>query len=172
VFDDPSIVKVLHGADYDITWLQRDFSIYIVNLFDTGQAARVLGHKSFKLSSLLQNYCQVLADKKYQLADWRQRPLTNEMLKYAREDTHYLLYIYDCLRKELLEAGAKQEHPHCLLKSVFQKSQALCLQQYKKPELKDYNYYMMIGRHSAIQTLQQISVLKALIKLRDYIART
>jgi exosome complex exonuclease RRP6 len=30
------------------------------------------------------------------------------MLKYAREDTHYLLYIYDCLRQQLLEKGAKQ----------------------------------------------------------------
>jgi len=27
------------------------------------------------------------------------RPLPEEYLRYAREDTHYLLYIYDCLRK-------------------------------------------------------------------------
>ena len=37
------VVKVLHGADSDIVWLQRDFGIYVTNLFDTGQAARVLG---------------------------------------------------------------------------------------------------------------------------------
>jgi exosome complex exonuclease RRP6 len=24
-------------------WLQRDFGVYVVNLFDTGQAARVFG---------------------------------------------------------------------------------------------------------------------------------
>ena len=42
VFDDHSKVKVLHGADSDIGWLQRDFGIYVVNMFDTGQAARVL----------------------------------------------------------------------------------------------------------------------------------
>jgi exosome complex exonuclease RRP6 len=40
VTTDPSIVKVLHGADSDIVWLQRDFGLYIVNLFDTGQASR------------------------------------------------------------------------------------------------------------------------------------
>ena len=34
---------MLHGADSDIVWLQRDFGIYVVNLFDTGQASRVLG---------------------------------------------------------------------------------------------------------------------------------
>ena len=26
----------------DIVWLQRDFGLYIVNMFDTGQAARLL----------------------------------------------------------------------------------------------------------------------------------
>jgi exosome complex exonuclease RRP6 len=36
VFDDPSKVKVLHGSDSDIGWLQRDFGIYVVNMFDTG----------------------------------------------------------------------------------------------------------------------------------------
>ena len=36
VFDDPTITKVLHGANSDVMWLQRDFGIYIVNMFDTG----------------------------------------------------------------------------------------------------------------------------------------
>jgi len=27
----------MHGAGRDIIWLQRDFSIYVCNLFDTGQ---------------------------------------------------------------------------------------------------------------------------------------
>jgi exosome complex exonuclease RRP6 len=43
VFADPRIVKVLHGADSDIIWLERDFDIYIVNLFDTYHACKVLG---------------------------------------------------------------------------------------------------------------------------------
>jgi exosome complex exonuclease RRP6 len=30
-FTDPRIVKVLHGANSDILWLQRDFGVYIVN---------------------------------------------------------------------------------------------------------------------------------------------
>lgn len=40
----------------------------------------------------------VQADKKYQLADWRVRPLSDELMLYARSDTHYLLYIYDRLK--------------------------------------------------------------------------
>ena len=55
------------------------------------------------------------ADKKYQLADWRIRPLEAEMLKYAREDTHFLLYIYDCMRLELIEKGAGTQNTNQFL---------------------------------------------------------
>lgn len=65
IFDNPQILKVLHGSDSDIEWLQRDFGLYIVNLFDTGQASRILGLKSFSLAHLLLTYCKVIADKKY-----------------------------------------------------------------------------------------------------------
>jgi exosome complex exonuclease RRP6 len=36
VFSNPKILKVLHGSDMDVLWLQRDFGLYIVNMFDTG----------------------------------------------------------------------------------------------------------------------------------------
>lgn len=41
VFADPATLKVLHGAQNDCKWLQRDFHIYIVNMFDTQKAAQV-----------------------------------------------------------------------------------------------------------------------------------
>lgn len=37
VFLDEKKVKVFHGAFNDVVWLQRDFGIYIVNLFDTAK---------------------------------------------------------------------------------------------------------------------------------------
>jgi exosome complex exonuclease RRP6 len=37
VFTNPKILKVMHGSENDILWLQRDFGLYVVNLFDTGQ---------------------------------------------------------------------------------------------------------------------------------------
>ena len=65
--------QVFHGADKDIEWLQRDFGLYIVNMFDTGQAARVLNEARYSLAYLLHKYCQVEAQKQFQLADWRIR---------------------------------------------------------------------------------------------------
>ena len=53
----PKIVKLLHGADSDIGWLQRDFGLYIVHLWDTGRAARQLKFASASYAYLLQRYC-------------------------------------------------------------------------------------------------------------------
>ncbi|EIN12508.1 hypothetical protein PUNSTDRAFT_97267 [Punctularia strigosozonata HHB-11173 SS5] len=105
VFTDPRIVKVFHGAESDIQWLQQDFNVFVVGLFDTFHASKVLHFPRHGLASLLEMYCDFIADKRYQLADWRIRPLPQEMLDYARSDTHYLLYIYDHLRHALLERG-------------------------------------------------------------------
>ncbi|CAE6460321.1 unnamed protein product [Rhizoctonia solani] len=103
VLEDPKIVKVLHGAESDVIWLQRDFGLFIVGLFDTFHASRVLGFPKHSLAALLARYTDFIPDKQYQLADWRIRPLPEEMLHYARADTHFLLHIYDHLRNALLE---------------------------------------------------------------------
>ncbi|KAH9933267.1 ribonuclease H-like domain-containing protein [Amylocystis lapponica] len=111
VFTDPQIIKVFHGAESDIVWLQQDFNVYVVNLFDTYHASKVLQFPRHGLAALLDMYCDYTADKRYQLADWRIRPLPAEMLAYARSDTHFLLYIYDHLRNALLDrSGAAAIH--------------------------------------------------------------
>lgn len=47
---------MFHGAESDVKWLQRDFSIYVVNLFDTFLAAKQLRPPpaAFSLAHLLQ----------------------------------------------------------------------------------------------------------------------
>lgn len=51
-------------------------------------------------------------------------PLPEEMIQYARDDTHYLLYIYDKMREALWEGGNKQPTQ---LKVVWQRSRDICL---------------------------------------------
>ena len=52
------------------------------------------------------------------------RPLPQELIDYAREDTHYLLYIYDKMRYDLIERGNDQKN---LLKSALDNSKLTCL---------------------------------------------
>ncbi|GKF13521.1 RRP6-like protein 3 isoform X1, partial [Tanacetum coccineum] len=94
---------VFHGADNNVIWLQRDFHIYVVNLFDTVKACDVLSKPQRSLAYLLETYCGVTTNKFYQCKDWRQRPLPKDMLEYARMDAHYLLYVAEL---KLLKNGA------------------------------------------------------------------
>ena len=52
------------------------------------------------------------------------RPLPHYLLKYGREDTHYLLFIWDKMRNELLRRGNRQSN---LLLSVTDRSRDVCL---------------------------------------------
>ncbi|MDD2900611.1 MAG: HRDC domain-containing protein [Desulfuromonadaceae bacterium] len=105
---DPEIVVVMHGSDYDIRSLHRDFGIEVTNLFDTMIAARFLGIAEFGLAALLRARFGIELDKKYQKADWSKRPLSREMCAYAVADTSDLLPLYDQFRAELEHKGRLQ----------------------------------------------------------------
>ncbi|XP_030639916.1 exosome complex component 10 [Chanos chanos] len=167
-FTDPTIVKVFHGADSDIEWLQKDFSVYVVNMFDTHQAARALNLGRNSLDHLLKVYCNVDSDKRYQLADWRIRPLPEEMLKYARADTHYLLYVYDRLRADLLDAGNGQP---ALLQLVWTKSKDISLKKYVKPIYTEDSYMELYRKQKKIFNTQQLAAFRLLYGWRDKLAR-
>lgn len=103
IFANPHILKVFHGAFMDIIWLQRDLGLYVVSLFDTFHASRALGLPRHSLAYLLERFARFKTSKKYQLADWRVRPLSKAMNAYARADTHFLLNIYDQMKNTLIE---------------------------------------------------------------------
>lgn len=168
VFADPKIMKVLHGAEMDVQWLQRDFGLYLVGLFDTGQAARVLGLAHFSLAFLLRHYCRIEADKQFQLADWRVRPLPPEMVRYARGDTHYLLHVMDCMKRELLDRSNETAN---MLRSVFDRSKQVCLRRYEKPSYHEQSYLELYRKSRKTFNGRQLYALCHLYAWRDKIAR-
>ncbi|TCD63167.1 exosome nuclease subunit [Steccherinum ochraceum] len=196
VFTDPKIVKVFHGAESDIVWLQQDFNIYVVNLFDTFHASKVLAFPRHSLATLLEMYCDFSPDKRYQLADWRIRPLPKEMLDYARSDTHYLLYIYDNLRNALLDRSGSRSNtppepsssdsypPATLLREVLSRSEDTALRVYEK-ELYDQETGIGANGWDALarkwnrayltpnnaRSIQRLQVFKTVHSWRDQVAR-
>ncbi|KAL7562909.1 hypothetical protein ACA910_000281 [Epithemia clementina (nom. ined.)] len=161
----PQIVKLLHGADSDITWLQRDFGLYIVHLWDTGRAARALNLPSASYGSLLKRFCLsenhkdddndnddddttaslvksiVQGKQQFQLSDWRQRPLPLAMQQYAIADTHFLPYIAHCLKWELQH---QQSQSTILMQQVLDTSRQVSLIRYPGPPLFDPNGYQKL----------------------------
>ncbi len=105
LLESPQVEVVFHDADYDLRLLQQDYGWVTRNIFDTRIAAQLLGLKAFGLAALLERYFGVKLDKKHQRADWSMRPLTQDMLDYAAQDTLYLLGLRDRLKDELERAG-------------------------------------------------------------------
>lgn len=107
IFANPKIEKIFHAAEYDLICLRRDFGFNFANLFDTMQAARILGYTAVGLDKLLDEKFGVIVDKRHQKADWGARPLKPDQIHYARFDTHYLCALRDVLEGELNEKGRR-----------------------------------------------------------------
>ncbi|KAE9369509.1 hypothetical protein N431DRAFT_546954 [Stipitochalara longipes BDJ] len=177
VFADPKIVKVFHGAYMDIVWLQRDLGLYVVGLFDTHWASRTLGYAGGSLAFLLKKFIDFDADKKYQMADWRIRPLPGEMFFYARADTHFLLYIYDHMRNELLEMTNPDIPEENRIEIVLQKSKETSLLRYERVIYNAESgrgpggWYSLLVKSPALFNNEQFEVFRAIHEWRDSIAR-
>jgi ribonuclease D len=105
VLADPAIVKVLHGAEFDVLMLKRAGPFEIAGLFDTRVAAASLGLGSSSLAALVAEVVGVELDKRYQRSDWGERPLSVGQRRYAAQDVCYLLEVADELRARLHDAG-------------------------------------------------------------------
>lgn len=64
------------------------------------------------------------------LTTYAYRPLTDEMLYYARCDTHYLLYVYDLMRNELVKNSDTSNPEKNLIEFTLQRSKETSLDRY------------------------------------------
>ena len=110
VFSDSETLKIIHAGDNDIRILNRDYGFVFKNIFDTHRAASILGCNHLSLSNVVNNYLGVTLNKskKMQRSQWETRPLTDEQLHYAVQDTSYLLELYRTL-KDMLKINGLEE---------------------------------------------------------------
>jgi ribonuclease D len=105
VFADPAVTKVLHGADYDVTTMKRDFAFGFAGLFDTMIGARFLGLPAIGLQAVARAELGVEISKDSQKDDWSVRPLSPRQEAYALADVQHLLTLHARLEARLREAG-------------------------------------------------------------------
>ncbi len=91
----------MHGADFDMTLLKREFGVLPKFIYDTQIAARLLGVRRFSYANLVEHYFDVKLCKSSQKENWGQRPLPERMCEYAMNDVRYLLPLAARLEEEL-----------------------------------------------------------------------
>ena len=104
---DSSILKVIHSASNDLSWLDRDFGFTCESLFDTELAARLLGFRRPNLAALVKHHLNVdiPKSKAMQRSDWSARPLKPAQLEYAANDVRFLTSLAVSLKRDLQSAG-------------------------------------------------------------------
>ncbi len=156
----PSQEVVMHGADFDIRLLDRDLDIRVRGLFDTQIAASLLGIPAPGLSNLLDRYLGVQVSKKYQRADWAQRPLPEEMLEYAAQDTLHLHRLRDRLGEELEKKGRME-----WAREEFRAQEGI---RYQEGEPEDP--VLRVSKAKALPP-RDVALLRAALEWRDAVAR-
>ncbi len=160
LFAEPRIRKVLHGADYDVRSLYRDFKFTINNLFDTQLASMFMGWKETSLEAVVARRFGVELDKKYQKKDWSRRPLPDEMIAYAAADVQYLVPIAKALTRELDQKGR--------LGWVEEECQLLSR---ARPAEENGGPMFLKFKGAGRLEPRQLAVLEALLQMRNAIAR-
>ena len=173
IFADRDIVKVGHAiGGMDVPSLHRDFGILVLNAFDTHEAARILKLPKCGLAAVCTHYgltdCTndeyVGLKEKYQKAyeDWIKRPLLSDMLRYARYDVRYLIYLHSFLIRDInadywvhSKTGSNDA-----LSRVISKSQRCCLQLWKHKEEKNILVAKNTGSRSRRRKQSQQNMLQ------------
>jgi ribonuclease D len=148
---------IFHAADYDLRLLEKHHQFTPSAIFDTMLAARLLGERQFGLSALVENFLGVKLDKGSQKADWAQRPLTEKMEIYARNDTHYLKPLADKLKAALETKGRLPWH---------QESCARLIVECSRPTIVDTDSIWRI-KGSSILSRPALAVLRELWHWRE-----
>lgn len=160
LFESASICKVIHGADYDVRSLYRDFGITIHNLFDTQLASMFMGWDETSLEAVVARRFGVELDKRYQKKDWSQRPLPSEMAVYAASDVVHLIPLANALMQELDQHGRLD----------WVKEECRLLSKVRPSESNDAPLFMKFKGAGRLEP-RQLAALEALLQLRNAIAR-
>lgn len=102
---------ILHGGDYDLRMLRTSLGFRPRGeVFDTMIAAQLLGIEEIGLAALIERFFNITIGKEGQKSDWSRRPLSEEQLRYAINDTRFLAPLAERLGSELSELGRVDWH--------------------------------------------------------------
>src|ERR1700750_3129793 len=106
VLRDPAVEIVLHAGRQDVALLRRVWGTDVHNIFDTQVAAGFAGRRAqLGYEALLSELTGVRPRKSASFTRWDARPLSEEQVRYAREDVLHLLELADALQAELSGRG-------------------------------------------------------------------
>ncbi|MCZ6710460.1 MAG: HRDC domain-containing protein [Gammaproteobacteria bacterium] len=109
VLEDPRLTKIMHACSEDLELMRHHFGAVPRGVFDTQLA------NAFQSADYSTSYANLVAaqlgeqlDKHETRSNWLRRPLSDEQLRYAWEDVHYLPDLHRILFAGLERLGREQ----------------------------------------------------------------
>ena len=107
--ESPSVTTWLHGGEFDVGSMKRDFDIDLGGVWDTQQAASFLGWERTGYGTVVERICSIKLDKAFAHYDWGRRPIAPQVLRYALDDVRFLPQVARTLAEEIGAADLVEE---------------------------------------------------------------
>ena len=107
--ESPETRVYLHGGEFDVGCLKRDYDIRLRGLWDSQQAASYLGWSKTGYGAVVERILGVQLPKEHAHYDWSRRPVDGEVLQYAINDVRYLPEVCHRLEQEVVAADLVEE---------------------------------------------------------------
>ncbi|MDQ7793193.1 MAG: ribonuclease D [bacterium] len=104
----PGFALVLHAASQDLVLLEERLGSVPKFVFDTQLAGAFLGHGQISYERLVQAVLGIRLEGASGYSDWTRRPLSEEQLRYAREDARHLPALHRALATDLDRRGRRE----------------------------------------------------------------
>ena len=93
---------IFHSARQDLEVIFQNSDLLPNKIFDTQIAAGLVGFEpQISYANLVEKLCGKVLKKSQTRANWEKRPLSKEMISYAREDVEFLLEMHAILLEKL-----------------------------------------------------------------------
>src|ERR1700733_6278822 len=117
IVEDPSILKIMHHAMFDLRFIVRYWDAAPANFACTKIASKLVHPEAepreHSLASLVARYFGVELDKSQRVTNWAASDLSTDQLQYAAQDVRYLWPLYECLDREIRAAGLISLRDRC-----------------------------------------------------------
>ncbi|MFF4774185.1 ribonuclease D [Microtetraspora fusca] len=150
---------VLHAATQDLPCL-TELGFRPRKLFDTELAGRLLGYERVGLGTMVEVVLGLRLEKGHSAADWSNRPLPMDWLRYAALDVEVLIELRDALSAELGSSGK--------LEWAMEEFSSILAAPAAPPRSDPWRRTSGIHR---VRSLRGLAVVRELWTLRDELAR-
>jgi len=116
LMEDPSILKILHHAMFDLRFLAYHWDVTAAHVACTKIASKLIDPelpcKDHSLAPLVRRYLGIELDKGPQTSDWTDE-LSPTQLQYAANDVRHLWRLYEALDEKIRRKGLLDLRERC-----------------------------------------------------------